>query len=591
MLPIMRAECGRFVLRMTNYILLPMKNNRFSTKITYPILVAVFFSASLFCSRRLVYTYLSGDATQNYFTPAGPRDYLFFLVSVLIVACVTAFLYGQVDLLCKRTMDVTFFSENQERMIAKNKHEVLCYSLIMFAIWSLYYLTFYPGGMHIDAMSSYKMNTDGNLSNAHPILYTLLMRIFIAIGDVLGKDMVWQVGLFTAFQMVVMGCVFLYVLCWMIKIKLPCLLRCITMLYFIFFPLIPLNGISIWKDTLFAVCCLYWLVSIIEFYFEIRYERAWSKKRLLHFFLGAFLVSFLRPNGFYACLFVCVIFFLYTIKKKIKDKLKVYGAVIGFLLLTLFIQGPLYGSMGLTDKAFALKAGIPIQQLCAVMEKNASITDAQWKVLSKIWPRGDATICFAPCNSDKVKWDSSIDNDYLTNNTGEVMKVSGELLVAHPKVFLEETLLQTAGFWSLKVSGPDGYVQTKHFTDFGKRLYQVDYIEKGLGLSLKEILQPKIYLSSALFFWIFVFGAGYTLSRFGLGSMCLYALPFGLWLTVMLSTPLAVSMRYALGLVFMLPFVWLIPCTMGINDSLKKLNVKESKDVLYDGGCSRKERF
>ena len=132
------------------------------------------------------------------------------------------------------------------------------------------------------------------------------------------------------------------------------------------------------------------------------------------------------------------------------------------------------------------------------------------------------------------------------------------LFLQNPQIYLEEYLLETLGFWNVDVSGPNGYVQTHVWSnDYG--LTQTDWFERLTGFSFQHFVNPRSYISCAWFFWLFFVCAVFVMKHYGFRNCFLFVTQMAVWLTLMIATPLAVSLRYIAPLLFTLPFIILIP--------------------------------
>lgn len=179
----------------------------------------------------------------------------------------------------------------------KKRRFVLICGAVIFAAWLPYYLTYYPGGIYSDTFASiYMAIGDTPLNNKHPIIYTLLLKAFIAFGESIGKDLNWTLGLFFAVQMVVMGGAVISMGCWLLKHGIQRSIIILSMLYLIFFPLVPLNTISIWKDALFTLAVLWYSFALIDLYLD-RKKSVVNYKLAVKWAVLSVFVVLTRNNG------------------------------------------------------------------------------------------------------------------------------------------------------------------------------------------------------------------------------------------------------------------------------------------------------
>lgn len=122
-------------------------------------------------------------------------------------------------------------------------------------------------------------------------------------------------------------------------------------------------------------------------------------------------------------------------------------------------------------------------------------------------------------------------------------------------------LLATADFWNVDVSVHDAYVQIFVWGGLGQQygVTQTDYFEEWFGFSFRHFVSPRHYISCAWFFWIFFVSMLFVMKRYGWRTSYLFSPQMGVWLTIMIATPIAGSLRYIASLLFTLPFTVIIP--------------------------------
>lgn len=114
----------------------------------------------------------------------------------------------------------------------------------------------------------------------------------------------------------------------MLSHKLNRKIRVLCSVFFVFFPLIPLYAISVWKDTPFCMAFLFWMMFVVDIYFEIK-NGSIHIKTFMGFLAGMILVAFTRNNGIYVvALSVLCLFPLFGRKVwKKKTYLKIAGGI------------------------------------------------------------------------------------------------------------------------------------------------------------------------------------------------------------------------------------------------------------------------
>ena len=97
-------------------------------------------------------------------------------------------------------------------------------------------------------------------------------------------------------------------------------------------------------------------------------------------------------------------------------------------------------------------------------------------------------------------------------------------------------------------------------------LVQTNLWYNWFGWDFSQLVYPRYCISSGLFFWVYMFSTmvGYSAvpkkQRF---KALLPAMPtIGLWLTIMIATPVASSLRYVYVLVLLTPLLVVFPALM-----------------------------
>lgn len=536
------------------------------------LLSAAFALASVLMTRVQFSGTVSATVQENYFTDFGPSAVLLFLFLL-------AAFYLLIPVLDSMMHKGIQWLSAQKEEGEKPARALIFWGILIFAAWLPYYLSYYPGGIYSDTFNSITYALTDTLCNRHPLFYNFLIGLAIKFGELFGKDLEWSMGLFLAVQMILIEIELLYFLSWMIRHRIMRRMRICVMAFMTFFTLIPLYAISVWKDTPFAMAFLLWFFFAVDLFLEVK-KGMWRFKSLAGFVAGMFLVAFTRNNGIYVTAFAAVSFVFFTITfrfdfesspyafsvcgKKIGipaglvKKIMTYGVLLSSVFVIACIQGPVYRRVGVIPTDVVEDIGMPIQQICSVVVHDGEITEAQRESINRFIPYENIPEYFKPCVVDSIKWYADMDWGYLELHKAEFWDLWKHLFLQNPGIYMEEYLLQTLGFWNVGVSGSNGYAEVEVWSnDYG--LVQTDYFEKIFGFSFQQFVNPKIYISCAWFFWFFFVGTVFIMKRYGFWNGFLFMPQIGVWLTLMVATPIAISLRYVSPLLFTLPFVVIVP--------------------------------
>lgn len=423
--------------------------------------------------------------------------------------------------------------------------------------WLPYYMSYYPGGIYSDTFTSISYCLSGIICNRHPLLYNTLIGAALHLGKLFHQDLTWSMGFFLAIQMFLFEIEIIYFLHWMFKHHIPPKVRTCAMIFMVFFPLIPLYAVSVWKDTPFAMAFLLWFMFTTDLYFDIRQDKR-NPKTFIGFVAGMILVAFTRNNGIYVIMFTAIILILLICVLNFQRKLVCSGIILLTVLAISFIQGPVYRHAGVIPTDIVEDIGIPIQQICSVVVYDGNITEAQKESINRFIPYDNIRDYFKPCVVDSIKWSAGMDWGYLEYHKGEFWDLWKHLFLQNPEIYIEEYLLETLGFWNVDISGPNGYVETEVWdNEYG--LTSTDYFEHIFGFSFQHFVNPRTYISCAWFFWLFFVCSIFIMKHYDFPSGVLFIPQMAVWLTLMIATPLAISLRYISALLFSLPFVVIVP--------------------------------
>lgn len=441
-------------------------------------------------------------------------------------------------------------SENDSRSM---RRILLFWGVVLILWWSLYFLTYFPGGIYSDTFTSVNYASRNYLTNRHPFFYNCIVWVFVHLGYHFGKTITWSMALLYGTQMLAVGAEVLLFIYWMLKRNVNRVLRIAISCFFVFFNLIPMYAVSVWKDTPFCMAVLLWEVFTVDLYLESR-EGKIGRSTMTGFLLGLFLTAFTRNNGIYVCAFT-VFIMLFAVRGQKKAKILSCLAVA----ICFVIQGPGYRLTGIDQTEPVENFAIPLQQVGAVMAYDGDMTEEQKAAIDRIFSGKSEEAAYAPALADNLKWYSPFDSKYFDSHIEEFLKLWAELLVQNPKLYIDAYLYETLGFWDIIETCGPAYAQDSVWPN----IYGVEernLLEENTGISLKEFFNPyKHLLSNALFFWIQLLSMFMIAKRFGWGTSFLFAADIGVWLTVMVATPIAFSLRYVAPLMFNLPFVLLIP--------------------------------
>lgn len=192
--------------------------------------------------------------------------------------------------------------------------------------WLPYYLTFFPGlsnpdtGMQIAwalhrptewLQYSAVRGPEVYATNHHPYFVTCLFGLFAKLGLALGEDITGGVAVYCLLQMLLTALVFTFVWYYLRRLGLPEGWFRGGLVFTALFPLFPLYGITMLKDSLFSLACLVFSLALFEIA-RTRGAALRGKWFCALTFLAALLVALTKNQGVYivaaagvVCLVLC----------------------------------------------------------------------------------------------------------------------------------------------------------------------------------------------------------------------------------------------------------------------------------------------
>ena len=508
------------------------------------LIYSVAFSIMLVLARHVVYN--GGDLTSTYVTDFSPVDILYFVLFLPIVYLVLTLLAVVVN-----KTAAGFF-------VAPGTHPARIFVVLtafFMILWIPYLMTYWPGGIYSDTVDSIQ-TAMGNAEwdNHNPILYTFIWRlVFLVTGYFNGNGEYPGLKFFTVFQMLLIAGIMAYFIAWCVRHGIHRAFVALIIIYTALCPLYPFYGISLWKDTIFSVVMFGFSLFLFG---RIACNDDMKTVDYVLYGLLLLLVIFLRNNGIYIAAFTALFSFL-IFRKASVEKAKRLGIIsLAVIIISFIIQGPVYDSLGFNSIKKGESLGIPIQQTAYIIASGGVIEDEAYEVLDEIMPMYNWITKYDPVVADTIKFDPSFNKTYFNMKTGDLVKAYLTLIKDNPIPALKGYMLATMGFWDTTKSSSIAYICNTHFGN--ATFFMTDYFEYYMGWSFKNLVEPKHYLSSGLMVWFMLLTLVAVLSKRSYRLIIPILPTIGLWLTLMIATPVSFSFRYVYSIFLCIPLYILI---------------------------------
>ncbi|OTP25434.1 DUF6020 family protein [Enterococcus mundtii] len=523
-------------------------NDLFSWRLDFTtgvcILFSLLFSLILATGSRIQFTHVSANYEETTLDP-------FSFVQLLIALATFCYFLIILRFMIKYLIQISSYLGGINVDLQPTWKFFLLFTIIMLLCWTPYALTLYPGVVLPDSLSSVSQALgDTALNNHHPILFTLIVKFFI---DILPTTINHGVFLFSLFQSLITALALSYSLCWLMKKKIKLAPVMLSLGYFSLAPVFPIYVLNMQKDILFSVACL---LFSLTFFDVITNKNKPTIAQQLSLIIFALLTTYLRNNGLYVVIGSLVLYGIYTINnKKYQPFIQV---TLSYLFLVILVFQPLMSRYAIPSQS-AEQLGIPLQQISrTVVLDEGKLSKKDQEFLNQILPIEDYK-AYAPSLADPVKWHKNFNNEFLNAHKKEFLMLWARNLPSNLKIYIDAYILETFGFWAPGVKNSYGFLDTRvNENSYG--IKQANLIERYTGSSgLQTMIDQRDFWGSGTLLWLFLLSLFLLLVKKNTYPIALL-LPGGfVFLTIMIATPVAFSLRYVFILALGLPIYLLSP--------------------------------
>lgn len=449
----------------------------------------------------------SGTIVENYIEPYSWFDAVayicIFYVSMLIAHSITQI---TLDYRLKDT------SRTETEVSSIPLKPFFISSAAIAVLWLPYLLAYWPGLVFGDTLSSLNQIFGAPLSNHHPVVFTLIMKLCIQIASIIGLSRTSGIALYTILQMAFMAICLGYLAVWFIK-RLGIQKQFVWLMVAIFgiSPYIATYSIALWKDPVFS--CSICIICVILADAVLAREIAISQFQKIALCLLSLTAMLFRNNGVYIVLAVVLLLAATSIVSLVRKQSFRYVSILLPLCISLaaylVISGPVYSALHVIPTEKVESLGIPLNQMARVAALNGDMSDSDRAYMDSLLPLGQYKDKYRPTCNDMLKWDPEFHSEPLNNNFWAHWI---SMIIRNPKVYFEAWEMQTFGYWAINVPAATQYTANIHTgvprnvnPEYGigyditsKNLLRLDSVRSALPLSSYSI-------SGGFIFWILIF--------------------------------------------------------------------------------------
>ncbi len=449
----------------------------------------------------------------------------------------------------------------------KKKLVFLGSSGIMLLAWLPYFIYMFPVIMTSD--SNWQMRQALGIdaySNHHPVVHTLLIKLFYSIGDFLFQGNAnLAVATYSVCQAILLSMAFAYLIMTLYEFGFRKSILIAVLLSYALPSYHALYSITMWKDIWFggivlAISTTLWRILV--------HSRTGKKKiplsEFIMFFIFGIGMCLFRSNGIYAFLLLTLLMTIYFVRQK---KYAIVLNAVTALAVAFIVKGPVYNAMGVTPVDTVESLSIPAQQIAAAVKDGAELTEEEDVLLNKVVDVSKLGEVYAPQISDPVKAlaRETGDQEYLNEHKFELLKLWISLGIRNPKSYLIAYAEQTFGYY---------YPDVQYWIyGLGTVAYGVEGVNhldetcpeflRNFMIKCKDAYLKYPYLglfwSIGMATWTILFTAGAVFLKKRKSDLLIFVPVVGVLFTLVIATPVFAEFRYAYSLFTTLPLLLALP--------------------------------
>lgn len=446
------------------------------------------------------------------------------------------------------------YKEKREKRTQKQYNIFLLSFLIIFICYIPYFIIYYPGILTSDSISELSMILGLKaITDHHTVLHVIYMMIPFKIGQVLFNNINLSVAFISLIQMIIVSLTFAYSIKFLKQRNMPKPFIIGVLIYYALFPIHGFYSLTMWKDILFSCSIVLLTIECIK----LLEKNNITLKNSYMFIIVSLLTVFSRNNGIYMY-FMLAIITLILFRKNIKT--------VGIMLLIVFgtyffIKGPIYGLLNIKKSQSAEYIAMPMQQIGRMAYKGVKFTKEEEKLINKVIPVDILKEVYTPEIVDPIKFNEKYNAKAFEENKDEYLELWLSLCYKHPVTAIESYLTSTLGYW---YPGVEYWITTAQIdkNDLGIRTSSI--VPKNIRDMVTKITSYRIPVLGYLYcigfiFWVIALSLYITVKRKKQKFLYAYIPIIGIWLTMVLASPVYAEFRYIYSAYTSLPLLLGIP--------------------------------
>ncbi len=468
--------------------------------------------------------------------------------------------------------------------------------IIIFICWIPLFLAYYPGILAYDSGVQIGQIVQGAYNNHHPLIHTLMIAVFMKIGELLGSVNM-GVAIYTLVQMLCLSSTMSVGIYFLEKKGVKRYWLWLIIMYCGLCPSNSYMAISMTKDVFFTIFVLLFVFILLYLLEGKKHHFMWD----VAYVLVATLMMLFRNNGKYAILVFLIFLFLSLlvdfggdrqkkknadkeeVKQKRKEILLILSETVAGVILSSVLLSGLNNIVSSQEGDKREMLSIPIQQIARCMVYHGgfdivemgddTISEADKKLIDEFILH-NGYLQYEPSISDPVK--RCTNTSIVLNKFKEFISMYVRLIFDYPEECINAFLEVNGGYLSIldeshsKVNLREnllglGYLQTRWEENaFGQLgIYKDSKLPK-LYTLLEKFAGENVYLdipivrtlvAPGMYIWCYIILGIWAFFHREKKYQFILFFVVGYYVTLLLGP--TVQLRYLYPVMLLLPFVYL----------------------------------
>lgn len=423
--------------------------------------------------------------------------------------------------------------------------------------WLMVYLYVYPGIYSYDTMlQAEEVLGFAKVSNYHPIVHTLLLKLGMNAFGVLGLSARQAYGLMTLGQMLGLAAAASYGI-WLICNRMGSPIAAIlATAYFALFPIHPFYSVTLWKDIPFSAFVMLYSLML----FDILHSDGKQLKNLrfmLCFVLVQLGVLLMRKNGILILLptLLCCLAF--------RSGRKAFAILAGGVAaIYLLMQGAILPLAGVEEMGPEEMLSVPMQQVSYVIEQGLPLTGEEYEAIEQVVPIEAIEELYDKRMPDYIKQDRTFSSEALSENLGELTAAWLDIIREYPAEATLAYLYLEGGYFYPDHVRPWIVHYPNHMRDYWSEELANDALIPAFSWVMNftpNEIYPKndalgMLMKPGYLVWVFTLACVLLLYVRKRRYLLSLLPPLVLWLSLMIGAPTS-DVRYVYPMFLLLPYV------------------------------------